>query len=150
MIYRCKIFDSKIPSVVVINALIYSSIFLLNIDAAFSIWSSSYTKGLNEIILCELIYLIAASSLLFVLLTFKLLGKVELSEEVATKLSGYIVVGLLSQGDLGVFQFLCPLLGLSVLLGMVLLLFVAVTMIATVTRTFVVVIISIISPFLTS
>ena len=27
MIYKCKIFDSKIPSVVLIYALIYSSIF---------------------------------------------------------------------------------------------------------------------------
>ena len=51
-------------------------------------------------------------------------GKVELSEEVATKFSGHIVVRLLSQCDLRVSWLLCPLFDLSVFLRSLLLLFV--------------------------
>ena len=83
-----------------------------------------FPSGLNDIIFWKFIYLIAASSLLFELLTFKLHCKVKLLEEVATKFSGYIAVRLLSQGDLGVFLPLCPLFGLSVFLRSVLLVFV--------------------------
>ena len=95
------------------------------------------------------IYLIAASSLLFELLVFKPHGKVKLFEKVATKFSGYIFVRLLGQGDLGVFQPLCPLFGWSIFLGSLLLMFVTAVMIIIEIRAFLGIITCIISPSLT-
>ena len=80
------------------------------------------------------------SSLLFQLITFKPHGKVKLSEEVTTKLSGHIVVRLLSQCNLGVSWLLCPLFDLSVFLGSLLLLFVTAVMIIIEIRAFLVII----------
>ena len=72
---------------------------LSSIDAAFSILVLGHTEGLHEIVFSNFIYLFAAPSLLFQLILFKPHGKVKLSEEVTTKLSGHIVVKLLSQCD---------------------------------------------------
>ena len=69
-----------------VNSLLFSS------EAAFSIWSSVTPKALDKITLCNFIYLVAALALFLEFFSLEFHGEIKLFEEIATKLSGYVMI----------------------------------------------------------